>query len=161
MKSLSVNITTVWHLSHRPTSVSVSSAWGRVTSGREGDAAWCWSPLHQTGLLRLADRGELGCRHSSSDQQHVYVPGRHNTGRGMRLELTLRSATAGHWRLAHRLEQKRSRKRCPHSHHEGNRAHPGRTMWESDRCKGIWCVWLTLFYFYKVWFCFKHICCFI
>lgn len=146
MNPLSGNTTTAWHLFQRLSSVSVSSAWGRVTSGREGDAAWCWGPLHQTGPLRLADRGELGCRHLSSDQQHVYVAGRHNTGRGMRQELTVRSAAAGHWRLAHRLEQKRSRKLCPHPHHEGDRAYPGWTMWESDRGKGIWSVLFTLFH---------------
>lgn len=53
--------------------LSLSSAWGRVTSELEGDAAWCWGPLHQTGPLRLAYRREPVCRHLSSDQQHVYT----------------------------------------------------------------------------------------
>lgn len=58
---------------------TVSPAWDRLMSGAEDDAASSCGPLHQTGVLLLADWDAGTLCVTSSDRQHVYVSRRYNT----------------------------------------------------------------------------------
>lgn len=118
-----------------------TGGWCQGTA-RGDDAAWSSSPLHQTGALLLADgdTGMLRCarRHPTSST-FIYLAGsktrpgneasadfEEHSGKRLRTE---------DWTPAE-VETGRS---LPASaaHHEGNRSHPGWTVWESDRGEGI------------------------
>lgn len=103
----------------------------------EDDAAWCWGPLHQTGPLLLADRGvwDAVCHVIWPAARLCIRSAQHSPQEWGKRWFWGRTLKTGDDRL--QVERQEAPWPHPqHPHHEGNRSHPGWTVWESDRGEG-------------------------